>query len=136
MFVDSFHGFHYFWIAYFCDIELWAFNFFSMKLLTYSKNLSITSKPLQWQFWPCSFVSLFGFEISYTGSRPVHLRRFFLHPMKGGPENQPMTEREAGTEIMMRIPWTILRISKGFHRSEQNIYTSICFCLWLASLKI
>jgi hypothetical protein len=27
MFVDSFHGFHYFWIAYFCDIKLWAFYF-------------------------------------------------------------------------------------------------------------
>ncbi len=72
--------------------------------------------------WFCE--PAFGFEISYTGSRPGHFRRFFLHLMRGGPEYQPMTEREASTETMMRLPGQSLELLRVFIKASK-IFTLV-----------
>jgi hypothetical protein len=49
-------------------------------------------------------------------------------------ENRPMTDIEAGAEIMTRLPEQSLEVIKGCHRSKQNKY--IYFSLRPGILKI
>jgi hypothetical protein len=61
----------------------------------------------------------------HNGSREghLHLQRFFLHLMRGG-ENLPMTEREAGTEIMMQLSELSIKSVRYFIEANK-IYFSL-----------
>ncbi len=59
----------------------------------------------------------------YTGDflGRVHLRGFFLHPMRGGhcTKNGKMAEREGGTEIMMRLSEQSLELIRVFTEASK-----------------
>jgi hypothetical protein len=42
--------------------------------------------------------------------------------MRGGPENQPMTEREAGTETMMRLPEQSSELVRVFMEKAKSLH--------------
>jgi hypothetical protein len=47
--------------------------------------------------------------------------------MRGGPENQPMTEREAGTEILMQIPEQSLELLRVFIEASKIFTLAFIF---------
>ncbi len=114
------------------------FTLASMKLLTYSKNFPVT-------IFRCSEVAILTMKTymnppvvlkNYTKSRLglVNLRGFscIQWGLETG-EKGPMTGREAGAEIMMRLPEQSLEVRGFIEASKIFMFT---FSLWPGILKI